>query len=92
MKTVVSRNIYGVYMYTHIGLLIHLNTPMTLQFRVSFNKMENKTNTMLSEQFQIPIDKSQKEAKPTPLTQTRDCLLSWLGAGTSIKCGGVKLA
>ena len=50
-------------------------------------------NTTLSEQFQNPIEKSQKEAKSIPLTNKQYITgsLSWVGTGSSIKSGGVKI-
>ena len=45
----------------------------------------------MSQQFRNPIEKSQKEVKPTPLIQIHDGSLSWLGTGISIKGGGIKL-
>ena len=55
------------------------------------SQYSKKKNTALSEQFQNLIEKSQKEAKSIPQTQIHDRLLSWLGTGTSIKSGGIKL-
>jgi hypothetical protein len=42
-------------------------------------------NTKLSEQFQNPKEKSQKETKLIPLTLLHDLSLSYLGTETSIK-------
>ena len=46
--------------------------------------MKNK-NTIPSEQLQNPMEKSK------PFTQIHDRSLFWLGTGTSIESGGVKL-
>jgi hypothetical protein len=50
-------------------------------------------NTTVSEQFQKTIEKSKKEAKSIILTQIiiHRRSLSWLGTGTLLKSGGVKL-
>jgi hypothetical protein len=49
-------------------------------------------NTTLSEHFQNAIEKTvEKDKIDTPSTQIHDRSLSWLGTGTSIKSGGVKL-
>jgi hypothetical protein len=37
------------------------------------------------------FEKSQREAKSIPLTHIQDRSFSWLGIGTSIKSGGIKL-
>jgi hypothetical protein len=46
--------------------------------------LKNK-NTIPSEQLQNPMEKSK------PFTQIHDRSLFWLGTGTSIESGGVKL-
>ena len=59
------------------------------------SKIERKKNTKcttLSEQFQNPIKKIVERGKiDTNNTQVYVLPLSWLGTGTSIKCGEVKL-
>jgi len=57
---------------------------------VVFNGNKTKKNTTLSELFQTPIEKSEKEAKIyTHNTHIYDRSLSWLGTCKSIKSGGV---
>jgi hypothetical protein len=56
--------------------------------------MENKPpkkQKKLSEQFQNPNEKSQKEAKSIPLAPIHDRSLSYLGTDTSIESDGIKL-
>jgi hypothetical protein len=48
-------------------------------------------NTTLSKPLQNQISKSYKVAKSLLVTQIYDGSLSWLGSGTSNKCGGVEL-
>ena len=49
-------------------------------------------HTTLSEQFQNQIEKTvEKDKIDTSNTQIHDRSLSWLGTGTSVKSGGVKL-
>ena len=48
-------------------------------------------NTTLMEHLQIPIENRRKRLKRYPSTQIHDLSFSWLGTGTSIKCGRVKL-
>jgi hypothetical protein len=47
-----------------------------------------KRNNALSEQVQNKISKSFKI--DTPNTHIHDRSLSWVGTGTSIKCGGIE--
>jgi hypothetical protein len=56
-----------------------------------FNKIKIK-NTLLLLQFQNPIEKLHKQPKFHTLNKhIHDRSLSWLGTGTSIKSGGVKI-
>ena len=73
--------------------LYHRDTPKRCVIVIICHIMKWKIqkNTTMSQQFRNPIEKSQKEVKPTPLIQIHDGSLSWLGTGISIKGGGIKL-
>ena len=54
--------------------------------------MKSKTkNTTSSEHFKNPIEIIERSKFDIPNTYIHDHSLSWLGTGTSFKCGGVKL-
>ena len=57
----------------------------------TINNTKYTKNITLSEQVQTPIEKSWKEIVDNHNIQIHDHSISWLGTGTSIKSGGVKL-
>ena len=60
--------------------------------RSEINKTKNKKKTTLSEQVQNTIEKLLKRSNiDTPNTYIHDDSLSWLGTGTTVKSGGVKI-
>jgi hypothetical protein len=93
-KTSFRRRIYFMICFNLIVAVIYLrlyNRICFIVFHVN-KRFKYIINTTLSEQTQDQISKFVEWGKiDTPNTQIYGRSLSWLGTGTSVKSGGVKL-